>query len=230
DEDDVGGGDGGLDVGGEEEVFPAGLFDDVVETGLIDGQFVGVPRGDAGGVEIDHRDGDVGGFMGDHRRGGTTHVTGSYAANFHKDKRAKVAATAEKPSRFCLNRPGDCYDWILRGHRFGAPDPAAAGLPPLPHGGRSSDGLENHGGVLAAEAEVVAHGNADRFLAGLVGHVVEVAVGVRFVEVDGRGDRAFLNGFRADDGLDAAGGAEEVAGHGLGGADGDPAGCFAEDA
>src|SRR5690606_4005502 len=29
DEDDVGGGDGGLDVGGEEEVFPAGLFDDV---------------------------------------------------------------------------------------------------------------------------------------------------------------------------------------------------------
>ena len=46
DEDDVGLSDVFLDVGAEEEVFSAALFDDVVETWLVDGELVAVPGGD----------------------------------------------------------------------------------------------------------------------------------------------------------------------------------------
>ena len=62
-------------------------------------------------------------------------------------------------------------------------------------------------------------------MAGGVGCVVEVALGVGLVEVDGGGYDSVLECEGADDELDGAGGAEHVAVHGLGAAD-DGAACL----
>ena len=55
--------------------------------------------------------------------------------------------------------------------------------------------------------------------AGLVGDVVEVAVGVGVVEVDRRRQDAVADRQQADDRLDAAGGGDQVAHHALGAGD-----------
>ena len=61
------------------------------------------------------------------------------------------------------------------------------------NGGLAAEGAKDDGGVMAAEAEGVGEHRVHLSLAGLVGHVVEVAGWVRLGVVDGRGDDAFLN-------------------------------------
>ena len=46
--------------------------------------------------------------------------------------------------------------------------------------------LEAEDGVVAAEAEGVGDGRADLSFPGLVGDVVQIALGIRFLVVDGR--------------------------------------------
>jgi len=72
---------------------------------------------------------------------------------------------------------------------------------------------------VAAEAEGVVQGYADFLLAGDVGDVVEVALGVGVVEIDGGGDQRIADGHGAGGGLYGAGCAQEVAGHRFAGAD-----------
>src|SRR5438132_13318666 len=88
---------------------------------------------------------------------------------------------------------------------------------------------QNQRCVVAAEAEGVGHGGADGDAAGGVGDVVEIALGVRVLVVDGGGDDAIADRLDAEDGLDGAGGAKEVAGHRLGRADGDTVGVVAKE-
>jgi hypothetical protein len=83
DEDDVAGADGRLDVGMEMQVAAPGRADHLVEPGLVDGQGVGVPGRDPGGVGIDDRDLDVGALGRDHRHRGAAHVAGAEAGDFH---------------------------------------------------------------------------------------------------------------------------------------------------
>ncbi len=67
-------------------------------------------------------------------------------------------------------------------------------------------------------------------VAGLVGDVIQIALGIGVVEVDRGGDQIALDGQGADDGFDAAAGAQEVAQFALGGADGELFGVIAEGA
>src|SRR5438552_1613288 len=81
--------------------------------------------------------------------------------------------------------------------------------------------LEQEAGVGAAEAERVAQGVAELGRTGGVGRVVEVALGVGVLVVDGRRDELVLERESGDGGLGRAGGAQEVSGHRLGRADRD---------
>ena len=81
DEDDVGFADGLANVGGEEEVLPAGRFYDLLEAGLVNGKGVGVPGGDALLVGITDGDPYVGALGGDHGHGGTADITGAETAD-----------------------------------------------------------------------------------------------------------------------------------------------------
>jgi hypothetical protein len=77
DEDEVGFVDGRGDVGGEVKVGDAavgaisGNFNDVVETGLVDGEGFGLPCCNAGFAEVDDGDFDVGILFGDDGAGWT---------------------------------------------------------------------------------------------------------------------------------------------------------------
>src|SRR5258706_14269291 len=92
-----------------------------------------------------------------------------------------------------------------------------------------SDLLEQQAGIVAAEAEAVAHGVGEVAVAGLVGDVVEVASFVGVFEVDRGGDEVSVDGQGADDCLDTTGSPEEVAHLALGGADGELFGVGAVD-
>ena len=81
DEDEIRGGDGTTDVGGEMEVAAAGGGDDFIEAGLIDREIVRVPGGDAFVVHIGDGDLDVRAFGGDHGHGGAADITGAEAAD-----------------------------------------------------------------------------------------------------------------------------------------------------
>src|SRR5690606_17176902 len=87
---------------------------------------------------------------------------------------------------------------------------------------------EDEGGVLPAETEGIAqdpvHGHGTR----LPGHVVQIAGGILLIQVDGGRDHIVPNGEDAGDGLHGAGGPQQVADHGLGGADGQLIGMLAE--
>src|ERR1035441_32174 len=69
----------------------------------------------------------------------------------------------------------------------------------------TSDPPQEHGGVLAAEGDAVGDGVLDVELAPDVGHVIQIAVGVRFVHVDGGREPAGPHGEQG--GGDAGGGA-----------------------
>ena len=75
---------------------------------------------------------------------------------------------------------------------------------------------ENQAAVVPAETGIVAHGDIDSNLSGLIRHVIEIAVGIGFLVVDGRRNDAGLDGFAASGSLDGAGGSQQVTGHGLG--------------
>jgi len=88
---------------------------------------------------------------------------------------------------------------------------------------------DEQAGVVAAEAEGVGHGVLDRGATGDVGDVVEVALGVGFIIVDGWGEVGACECECGDDEFDAAGGSEGVAEGAFGGGDGDFFGGGAED-
>src|SRR5260370_25455588 len=79
--------------------------------------------------------------------------------------------------------------------------------------------FEDEGAVGAAEAEGVRERVVDLQGLGFVGDVVEAALWVELYDVHGGGRGLFEHGHDGDAGFEAAGAAEEVAGHGLGGAD-----------
>ncbi len=91
DEDDVGVVDALLDRGGEEQVPPACLTHQFIETGLVDGQFIRVPGRDAVCVEVHHINADVGALGGDHRHGGSADIAGADAANSHEGEVRSVS-------------------------------------------------------------------------------------------------------------------------------------------
>ena len=78
---------------------------------------------------------------------------------------------------------------------------------------------EDEGAVGAAEAEGVGEGVVDLGGLGRVGDVVEAALGVELDDVHGGRSDLVEHGHDGDAGFEAAGAAEQVAGHGLGGAD-----------
>src|SRR5690606_25340793 len=83
DEDHVGGGDGRIHVGGEEQVPPAGFGHHRVKPRLVYrqlGEVPVVPSRDAGSVDVNDRNGDVRAFLGNHRHGGAANVAGANAA------------------------------------------------------------------------------------------------------------------------------------------------------
>ena len=81
--------------------------------------------------------------------------------------------------------------------------------------------LEEQRGIGAAEAEGIRERVFDVGLARVVGHVIEIASRVGMLVVDGRRQNLVAQGQHADAGFEAAGAAEQMAGHGLGGADGE---------
>src|SRR5215470_15020949 len=81
--------------------------------------------------------------------------------------------------------------------------------------------LENQGGVGAAETERVGEGVLDSGFAGVIGNVVEIALGIRGFLIDGGRKNLVAQGEDANAGFEASGAAEEMAGHRFGGADGD---------
>ena len=74
---------------------------------------------------------------------------------------------------------------------------------------------------MPAKTKSVGDGDPHVLAACGVGHVVEVAVGVRIFIVDGRVDDAAVDREQRRDGLDRAGRAEQVTDHRLGAADRD---------
>ena len=85
-------------------------------------------------------------------------------------------------------------------------------------------------GVGAAEPERVRERVGDVGLARHLRHVVEIAVDVRVVEVDGGRQELMMDGEDRDAGLEPARGAEQVPGHRLGRRDRHLVGVIAEDA
>ena len=75
------------------------------------------------------------------------------------------------------------------------------------------------GGVVPAETETVADGDVYFCLAGGVGYVVQIALVIRVLQIDGRVDDAIPDGKDGGGQLDGPGSSEEVAGHALGGTD-----------
>ena len=81
---------------------------------------------------------------------------------------------------------------------------------------------------MAAEAEGVIGDGVDLHFAGLVGDIVEVALGVGCFIIDGWRHSIGLERLAADGHLHPAGGPQHVAGRPLGGTDGQAAGVLAE--
>src|SRR4029077_6672238 len=89
--------------------------------------------------------------------------------------------------------------------------------------------LEQQRGIVPAEAEGVRKRQLDVELAGALRDVIEVALGIRVLEVDGRGRAPLFDRFHRDDRLDGSGGPQQVAHHRLGRADRNPVGRLPED-
>src|SRR5689334_23220308 len=71
--------------------------------------------------------------------------------------------------------------------------------------------FKNQGSVGAAEAERVGKGVFDLHGAGDVGDVVQVAIGIGILVIDGRGRDLVADGHHGDAGFETTGAAEEVA-------------------
>ncbi len=82
---------------------------------------------------------------------------------------------------------------------------------------------------MAAEAEGIAQGGIDLALAGLVGHVIEIALRIGIIEIDRGREKIRLDRLDAGDEFHRTGRAEEVTRHRLGRADRDIFGVVTED-
>src|SRR5713226_3127842 len=87
---------------------------------------------------------------------------------------------------------------------------------------------EDQGGVSAAEAEGIREHIFDRSFARDVGDVIEVADRVKIFVIDGRRQDLVVQRQDADTGFEAARAAQQVTGHGLGGAYGHLLGAVSE--
>ncbi len=81
DKDDIIFPDSPFDVRAEEEVPAARRLDKLIQTGLVNGEIVGVPGRDSLGVDVHHRDPAAGAFGGDHRHRGAADITGPDTEN-----------------------------------------------------------------------------------------------------------------------------------------------------
>src|SRR5580704_9903981 len=111
-----------------------------------------------------------------------------------------------------------------RGYLYGEPSLALLGEPferdsEVDRLGLFGPALEDKGAVGAAEAEGVGERVVDLRGLGLVGHVVEPALGVELDDVHGRGNDLVLQGHDGDASFETTRAAEEMAGHGFGGTD-----------
>src|SRR5262245_15238406 len=77
---------------------------------------------------------------------------------------------------------------------------------------------DDQAAIMAAEAEAVGDGPPDRHLACGIGHVVQVAGGVRRLKVDGGMDHTVTDREERGDELDPPAGPKEMADHALGAA------------
>src|SRR5690606_11380076 len=80
-----------------------------------------------------------------------------------------------------------------------------------------SDASNQHRAVGAAKTEGIGQRHVDLHVARLVGAIVQVAFGILVEQVDGRGRDLMVHRQGREDRLDAARGAQQVPGHGLGG-------------
>mmetsp|Transcript_331 Transcript_331/g.957 ORF Transcript_331/g.957 Transcript_331/m.957 type:complete len:525 (+) Transcript_331:274-1848(+) len=98
DEDDVRLPDVLFHIDAEEEVAPARLEDNLVQSRFVDGQFVAVPLVDACLSDVEYNHLDVGALVRDHRHRRSTDVTGTYARDLHyyrdKNKMTMTTTTA----------------------------------------------------------------------------------------------------------------------------------------
>ena len=85
---------------------------------------------------------------------------------------------------------------------------------------------EHHRGVLSPEAEGVDQGRPHLGAAGDGGHVVQVALRVGVLQVDGGRDNALVDGEHGRQGRQGAGAPQQVPHHGLGRADGHTVGML----
>ncbi len=81
---------------------------------------------------------------------------------------------------------------------------------------------------MTAEPERITHGPANPHIPGLVGHVVQVALRIGIVEVDGRGNGSMVHAHDCSHQFHAATGTEEMTDGGFGAADGEFASMSAE--
>src|SRR5690606_22279642 len=91
-----------------------------------------------------------------------------------------------------------------------------------------SDPANGHGAVGAAETEGIGNRHVDLHVPRLVGAVIQVAFRILVEDVDGGRRLLVVDRQGGEHGLDAAGGAQQVAGHGLGGVDHQLLGVVAE--
>lgn len=88
---------------------------------------------------------------------------------------------------------------------------------------RGSQGLSNparhQGNVLSAETKAIRGGDVALGLAGRVGDIVEVALGIGCFVVDGGGEHFVLHRHQADNQLRRPGGGDQMARHALGARD-----------
>ena len=77
------------------------------------------------------------------------------------------------------------------------------------------EAFDQERGVVASEAEVVAEGNVHFGFASDVWHVVEIALGIGLVEVDGRWDDAVFHRHQASGDFNATCCTKKVTSHGF---------------
>ena len=109
------GANGLVDLGRKMQVLAACLPHDLIESGLVDRQRVRIPRGDAGGIHVDHPHFNFRCLEGDHRHRRTAHVTSANTTNFHTNSsptfgHARRESKAEK--RAGTRRPQITHDLV----------------------------------------------------------------------------------------------------------------------
>ncbi len=82
-----------------------------------------------------------------------------------------------------------------------------------------SDFLENQGSVSATEAEGVAHGNIHAGFTGNIWNIVQIALRILIVHIDGRRQNLVTDSQHAEYRFNTTRCTQQMPGHGLGGTD-----------